>query len=70
MSSPRTESRATTRSERANAIPPELFELLRTGPFEDALRAAIRSSRLSLERIQHRLRTRGTPVSITALSYW
>lgn len=48
----------------------ELSELLRTGPFESALRTAIRSSRLSLERIQHRLRTRGTPVSITALSYW
>jgi hypothetical protein len=48
----------------------ELSELLRTGPFEAALRTAIRSSRLSLERIQHRLRARGTPVSITALSYW
>ncbi|PRW65155.1 hypothetical protein CEP50_01105 [Actinopolyspora mortivallis] len=48
----------------------ELAKLLRTGPFDVALRAAIRSSRLSLERIQHRLRSRGTPVSITALSYW
>ncbi|SDK36673.1 hypothetical protein SAMN04487820_10752 [Actinopolyspora mzabensis] len=51
-------------------LSPELSKLLRTGPFDVALRAAIRSSRLSLERIQHRLRARGTPVSITALSYW
>lgn len=51
-------------------LSPELSKLLRTGPFDVALRAAIRASRLSLERIQHRLRTRGTPVSITALSYW
>ncbi|RCW43895.1 hypothetical protein DFQ14_10536 [Halopolyspora algeriensis] len=50
--------------------PPELARLLRTGPFDEALRAAIRASRLSLERIQHRLNARGTPVSITALSYW
>ncbi|MBB5152798.1 hypothetical protein [Saccharopolyspora phatthalungensis] len=54
----------------ANALSAELAELLRTGPFEAALRTAIRASRLSLERIQHRLRARGTPVSITALSYW
>jgi transcriptional regulator with XRE-family HTH domain len=54
----------------ARPLSPELAELLRTGPFEDALRVAIRFSRLSLERIQHRLRMRGTPVSITALSYW
>lgn len=57
-------------TQQANAISAELAELLRTGPFEAALRTAIRSSRLSLERIQHRLRARGTPVSITALSYW
>ncbi|GAA4869532.1 hypothetical protein [Saccharopolyspora cebuensis] len=53
-----------------DALSAELAQLLRTGPFEAALRAAIRASRLSLERIQHRLRGRGTPVSITALSYW
>lgn len=55
---------------RSPALSPELSELLRTGPFEAALRAAIRTSRLSLDRIQHHLRARGTPVSITALSYW
>lgn len=77
MTGPRTEARpmprTALRNERDNrdgALSAELAELLRTGPFEAALRTAIRSSRLSLERIQHRLRTRGTPVSITALSYW
>lgn len=70
---PKTDSRpptARTGGDQLNALPADLAELLRTGPFEAALRTAIRSSRLSLERIQHRLRTRGTPVSITALSYW
>lgn len=55
---------------RPQTLPTELSKLLRTGPFDEALRAAIRTSRLSLERIQHRLSARGTPVSITALSYW
>jgi hypothetical protein len=39
-------------------------------PFADALRTAIRAKGLSLERIQHKLRTRGVAVSIAALSYW
>jgi transcriptional regulator with XRE-family HTH domain len=38
--------------------------------FAEALRSAIRSSGLSLDRIQARLRARGTPISIAALSYW
>ncbi|CAM01347.1 hypothetical protein A8924_2440 [Saccharopolyspora erythraea NRRL 2338] len=74
MTGPKTEIRpgasAVVRGDRESSISAELAELLRTGPFEAALRTAIRSSRLSLERIQHRLRARGTPVSITALSYW
>ena len=74
MTGPKTEarslSRTAVRNDPAPPVSPELAELLRTGPFEVALRAAIRASRLSLERIQHRLQTRGTPVSITALSYW
>src|SRR5690606_16039778 len=57
-------------NDQRNGLSEELAELLRTAPFKAALRAAIRASRLSLERIQHRLRQRGTPVSITALSYW
>lgn len=48
----------------------ELADLLVTGPFPSALRAAIQVRGLSLERLQHRLRMRGTPISITALSYW
>jgi hypothetical protein len=70
MTRPKAEADASPHAGRTKPIPPDLAELLRTGPFEDALRVAIRSSRLSLERIQHRLRTRGTPVSVTALSYW
>ncbi|MGH3518032.1 MAG: hypothetical protein ACRDQ7_11575 [Haloechinothrix sp.] len=38
--------------------------------FASELRAAIKASRLSLDRIQVRLRNRGVAVSITALSYW
>jgi transcriptional regulator with XRE-family HTH domain len=40
------------------------------GQFAEALRSAIRSSGLSLDRIQARLRAHGTPISIAALSYW
>lgn len=74
MTGPKIEARSVPRSaargERERPLPPDLADALRAGPFEVALRTAIRASRLSLERIQHRLRTRGTPVSITALSYW
>lgn len=48
----------------------ELADLLVTGPFADALRVAIQVRGLSLERLQHRLRMRGAPISVTALSYW
>ena len=48
----------------------ELAQLLVTGPFPDALRAAIRASRLSLDRIQHRLALRGVTISVATLSYW
>lgn len=48
----------------------ELADLLVTGPFADALRVAIQVRGLSLERLRHRLRVRGTPISVTALSYW
>ncbi|PWK86191.1 hypothetical protein C8D88_105234 [Lentzea atacamensis] len=48
----------------------ELADLLVTGPFADALRVAIQVRGLSLERLQHRLKVRGTPISVTALSYW
>lgn len=48
----------------------ELARLLRTGPFADALRAAIRVRGLGLERIRQRLRAHGVPVSLATLSYW
>ncbi|GAB2752982.1 hypothetical protein GCM10027174_30340 [Salinifilum aidingensis] len=74
LETPNTESRCgvakAVRHQNSPNPSPELSELLRTGPFDVALRAAIRESRLSLDRIQHHLRARGTPVSITALSYW
>ncbi|MFD9740308.1 hypothetical protein ACFWW9_37980, partial [Umezawaea sp. NPDC059074] len=47
-----------------------LAQLLTTGPFPEALRAAIKASRLSLDRIQHRLGLRGVTISVATLSYW
>lgn len=38
--------------------------------FARALRSSIARSGLSLDRVQARLRTKGIPVSVTALSYW
>jgi hypothetical protein len=49
---------------------PDLRTLLTTGPFPDALRAAIRARGLSLARIQARLAESGTPVSLATLSHW
>ncbi|WP_311931138.1 hypothetical protein [Microbispora sp. H11081] len=48
----------------------ELAEVLRSGPFERALRAAIRTRGLSLDRLHSRLRERGFEVSMSSLSYW
>ncbi|MEY9906186.1 transcriptional regulator with XRE-family HTH domain [Catenulispora sp. MAP12-49] len=45
-------------------------EALRTGPFGEALRAAIESSGLSLSRVSSRLAERGVTLSPAALSYW
>lgn len=71
MTGPRSEvAGVAAPAQHADPVGAELAELLRTGPFEAALRAAIRARKLSLERLQCRLRARGTPVSITALSYW
>lgn len=51
------------------------MEALRSEPdtgnqFAPALRAAIHRSRLSLDEISQRLRSRGNPVSASTLSYW
>jgi len=48
----------------------ELDRLLRTGPFHEALRAAVANSGLSLDRIQDRLRRRGAVISVPTLSSW
>ena len=49
---------------------PDLSQLLASGPFPAALRAAIADSGLSLERIRYRLRQHGTPISLATLSSW
>jgi transcriptional regulator with XRE-family HTH domain len=51
-------------------VRPELARLLAGGPFPEALRAAIKGSGLSLDRIQHRLQLRGVTISVATLSYW
>jgi hypothetical protein len=65
---------AASRTEHGLARPvtvrPELARLLAGGPFPDALRAAIKGSGLSLDRIQHRLQLRGVTISVATLSYW
>lgn len=48
----------------------ELQRLLESGPFEDALREAIRVRGLGLTRIHDRLRRQGARVSLATLSYW
>ncbi|MBM7770412.1 transcriptional regulator with XRE-family HTH domain [Actinokineospora baliensis] len=48
----------------------ELAKALRTGPFELAVQAAVRASGLSLDRLAHRLGTRGVRVSASSLSNW
>ncbi|WP_436500421.1 helix-turn-helix domain-containing protein [Actinokineospora sp. HUAS TT18] len=48
----------------------EVRQLLRTGPFELALDAAIEASGLTLERLCKRLDDSGVTVSRTAISYW
>lgn len=47
-----------------------LAQALSTGPFSLALRLALKSSGLSLDRVQFRLRERDAAVSKTALSNW
>lgn len=48
----------------------EVGSLLATGPFDRALRAAIRARGLGLERIRYRLRGRGVSISLATLSHW
>ncbi|AUS79969.1 hypothetical protein C1701_18335 [Actinoalloteichus sp. AHMU CJ021] len=55
---------------RRDSLHRELQDALEHGPFSDALRLAIETSGLSLDRIQHRLAERGVRISLTTLSYW
>lgn len=48
----------------------ELAQVLQTGPFHLALRAALAVRGLPLQRVQHHLAHRGIKVGVTSLSYW
>ncbi|MFE9254501.1 hypothetical protein [Streptomyces sp. NPDC006879] len=48
----------------------ELDQVLRVGPFHLALRAALSSRGLPLQRVQHHLANRGIKVGVTSLCYW
>lgn len=48
----------------------DLKRLLRTGPFADALRAAIKARGLGLARIHDRLTALGSSVSLATICYW
>jgi hypothetical protein len=72
-STPRAESAARARDGGGAADPAQdaaLTRLLRSGPFHEALRAAVAASGLSLDRLQDRLMRRGAKVSVATLSSW
>ncbi|GAA2509930.1 hypothetical protein [Streptomyces gobitricini] len=48
----------------------DLAQILRTGPFHLALRAALAVRGLPLQRVQHHLAHRGIKVGVTSLCYW
>ncbi|MGV9310784.1 hypothetical protein ACWDR0_01135 [Streptomyces sp. NPDC003691] len=48
----------------------DLAQVLHTGPFHLALRAALSVRGLPLQRVQHHLAHRGIKVGVTSLSYW
>ncbi|WP_328401968.1 hypothetical protein OHS70_28520 [Streptomyces sp. NBC_00390] len=48
----------------------DLAQVLDTGPFHLALRAALAVRGLPLQRVQHHLAHRGIKVGVTSLSYW
>ncbi|MEU9337245.1 hypothetical protein AB0D49_29475 [Streptomyces sp. NPDC048290] len=48
----------------------DLVQMLHTGPFHLALRAALSVRGLPLQRVQHHLAHRGIKVGVTSLSYW
>lgn len=48
----------------------EIAEILRTGPFEEALKLSISSSGLTLARLEYHLSQRGFSIGRSTLSYW
>lgn len=48
----------------------DLLQMVRNGPFDVALQAAIQARGLTLETLQRRLRDRRIHVSLSSLSYW
>ncbi|MFI0371868.1 helix-turn-helix domain-containing protein [Actinomadura sp. 1N219] len=46
------------------------LQIVPTGPFDQALKAAIQARGLSLEALSRRLRALGSPVSVACLSHW
>ncbi|QNP62738.1 hypothetical protein [Streptomyces genisteinicus] len=48
----------------------DLARVLNTGPFHQALRAALSVRGLPLQRVQHHLAHRGIKVGVTSLCYW
>ncbi|MCP9946239.1 hypothetical protein LUX12_17840 [Streptomyces somaliensis] len=48
----------------------DVAQLLRTGPFHLALRAALTERGLPLQRVRHHLAHRGIKVGVTSLCYW
>lgn len=52
------------------SAPPGLWDLLESGPFDQALRAAILHSGLTLDRIRYRLSLQTIQVSVATLSHW
>jgi transcriptional regulator with XRE-family HTH domain len=64
------EAAAGTPQDAAEPADSRLARLLRTGPFDEALRAAVAASGLSLDRIQDRLIRRGAKISVATLSSW
>ena len=57
-------------TQHADVATAELETALRGGPFHVALRAAIASRGLPLQRVQHHLSRYGVKVGVTSLSYW
>jgi hypothetical protein len=54
----------------AESTGPTLDVLLTTGPFDAALRAAVRARGLTLERLRAHLARRGVPIALSTLSDW